>query len=66
MNMRLYSVEIPWNHRAEGFTRWLKIHKVDFEASSIEGGFVHYSIWVDPSQVDAVNSALDEIVWKEG
>ena len=62
---KLFSVELPRNDRAEAFTRWLKSHKVDFEASSIEGGFVHYSIRLEPSQVDAVNSALDEIVWKE-
>lgn len=62
--MKLFSIEVP-NTRAKAFTRWLKIHKVDFEPSSIEGGFVHYSLWLDSSQVDAVNSALDEIVWKE-
>ena len=63
--MELYSIVIPYDH-SETFTRWLKIHKVDFETNSIEGGFVYYSIWLDSSQVDAVNSALDEIVWKEG
>lgn len=62
--MKLYSIVIPYDH-SEAFTRWLKSHKVDFEASGIEGGFVYYSIWLDSSQVDAVNSALDEIVWKE-
>lgn len=60
---KIFSIVIPSNNHSEAFTRWLKIHKVDFETSSIEGGFVHYSIWLDSSQVDAVNSALDEIVW---
>lgn len=61
---KIFSIVLP-SVRAEAFTRWLKIHEVDFEPSAIEGGFVHYSIWLDSSQVDAVNSALDEIVWKE-
>ena len=61
--MKLYSIVIP-NTRAEAFTRWLKTHKVDFETSSIEGGFVHYSLFLAPAQADAVNSALDEIVWE--
>lgn len=60
---KLYSIVLPRNNNSEAFTRWLKIHKVDFETSSIEGGFVHYSILLDSSQVDAVNSTLDEIVW---
>ena len=59
---KIFSIEIP-SVRAEDFTRWLKSHKVNFETSSIEGGFIHYSLWLDSSQVDAVNSALDEIVW---
>ena len=62
---KLFSIELPRNDRSEAFTSWLKSHKVDFAVSSIEGGFVHYSIWLNPSQVDVVNSALDEIVWKE-
>ena len=60
---KIFSIVIPSNNRSEAFTRWLKIHKVEFEASGIEGGFVYYSVWLDSSQVDAVNSALDEIVW---
>ena len=64
LHSALYSIVIP-HDRSEAFTRWLKSHKVDFETSSIEGGFVHYSIWIDSSQVDAVNSALDEIVWED-
>ena len=63
--MKQYSIVLPFSPRTEGFTRWLKIHKVGFETSGIEGGFVYYLIWIDPSQMDAVNSALDEIVWKE-
>lgn len=64
--MKLFSIELPRTPRTEAFSRWLKIHEVDFETSSIEGGFIHYSLRLDPSQADAVNSALDEIVWKEG
>lgn len=62
--MKLFSITIPHEH-SETITRWLKSHKVDFETSSIEGGFVHYLIWLDSSQADAVNTALDEIAWKE-
>ena len=64
--MKLFSIELPRNARTEAFSRWLKIHEVDFETSSVEGGFIHYSLHLDPSQADAVNTALDEIVWKEG
>lgn len=63
--MKNYSIELPYSPRTEAFSRWLKIHEVDFESSSVEGGFIHYSLRLDPSQADAVNTVLDEIVWKE-
>lgn len=60
--MQLFSIVIP-RDRSEVFTRWLKSHKLGFETSSIEGGFVHYSLFLTPTQASTVNSALDEIVW---
>lgn len=63
--MKTYSIEMPRNNRAEMFMGWMNAHGITFESSAIKGGFVHLSISLAPAQVDAVNDALDEIVWKE-
>ena len=65
--MKWYNVEIPYNtretiKRADNFRTWLYNHNFKHEPSAC-GELVHFEIYASENDVQAINNALDTIVW---
>lgn len=65
--MKWYNVEIPYNtretiKRADNFKFWLSENGFKFEPSAC-GDMVHFEIYANENDLQAINNALDTIVW---
>lgn len=65
--MNWYNVEIPFDSaqaidKANAFKLWLRENGIRFEASGCHPK-LHFEIYAHEEQLNAINNALDEIVW---
>lgn len=65
--MKWYNVELSYNtktaiKRAENFKLWLYENGYKHETSAC-GDMVHIEVYASPKNLDAINNALDKIVW---
>ena len=65
--MKWYNVELPYNtreaiRRADNFKSWLNDNGYKHETSGA-GDHVHFEVLLSVDDLEAVNGALDCIVW---